>query len=120
MNAHLHSVVLDCPDPDALARFYAGLLGKEISHRSDDWVYVLLGEGWGLAFQRAPDHRPPEWLDPERPQQIHLDVEVDDIEEAERKALELGAHPLRKVEEDADNRFRVYTDPAGHPFCLEY
>ena len=120
MNAHLHSVVLDCPDPDALARFYAGLLGKEISYRSDDWVYVLLGEGWGLAFQRATDHRPPEWLDPERPQQIHLDVEVDDIEAAERKALELGARPLRKVEEDAENRFRVYTDPAGHPFCLEY
>ena len=39
---------------------------------------------------------------------------VDDIDEAEPKALALGATPLPS-EEDG---FRVYADPAGHPFCL--
>jgi hypothetical protein len=39
---------------------------------------------------------------------------VDDVEEAEPKALALGAKRLPGEGDD----FRVYADPAGHPFCL--
>jgi hypothetical protein len=56
----LHHVVIDCPDPLRLATFYAELLGSEITYRSDDWIVVSTStQASGLAFQLAPDHRPP-------------------------------------------------------------
>ena len=65
----------------------------------------------GFAFQLAPDHRPPDWPDPQRPQQVHLDVMVDDLAAADREVRRLGA---RRLTDGQD----VYADPAGHPFCL--
>ena len=119
MIGQLRSVVIDCPDPRALAGFYAELLGLpliEDNSDGDDWV--VLGGPPGhlprLAFQRAPGLHAPAWPDPERPQQFHLDVTVDDIETAEKAALALGA---RRLPGQGDG-FRVYADPAGHPFCL--
>lgn len=116
MIGRLNTVVLDCPDPVALAQFYSQLLGQPITRREDDWV-ALGGEGsTRLAFQLAANLQPPQWPDPDRPQQFHLDVEVDDIEVAERQVLALGATRLPSDE----SGFRVYADPAGHPFCLEF
>jgi catechol 2,3-dioxygenase-like lactoylglutathione lyase family enzyme len=107
----LHHVIFDCPDPAALAAFYSRLLGTPISYADDDFVVVAANDRTsGLAFQRAPDHRPPTWPDPGVPQQIHLDVMVDDQEAARAAVLELGA-----VELPGDH---VFADPAGHPFCL--
>ncbi|MDT7843350.1 VOC family protein [Streptomyces justiciae] len=61
-------------------------------------------------------HRPPRWPDQTVPQQSHLDFTVDDLDEAERQLLQLGARkPEHQPHED---RWRVLTDPAGHPFCL--
>ncbi|MFI9529196.1 VOC family protein [Micromonospora rosaria] len=119
MIGQLRSVVIDCPDPRALAAFYAELLGLPLAERdSEDDEWVVLGGPRGyqprVAFQKAPDLRPPNWPDPDRPQQFHLDVTVDDIEAAERAALALGARRLPGEGEG----FRVYADPAGHPFCL--
>ncbi len=115
MIGQLHSVVIDAPDAHALATFYADLLGMEVSKGSpgDDWV-VVTGQGYRLAFQQAPDLRPPEWPDPEHPQQSHLDIRVADVEEAEPRVLALGARKLPGGGGD----FRVYADPVGHPFCL--
>ena len=102
----------DCPDPLALARFYSDLLGLGITYVSDDWVVVAASEhASGFAFQRAPGHRPPAWPDPASPQQVHLDVMVDDVDEAGAAVLALGARRL-------DGGVHVYADPAGHPFCL--
>lgn len=107
-----HHVVIDCPDPGALADFYAELIGLAVTYRSDDWVVIAESDtASGFAFQLAPDHRPPRWLDPERPQQFHLDVMVDDVAAAAPRVLALGARLL-----SAEGR--VYADPAGHPFCL--
>jgi hypothetical protein len=47
---------------------------------------------------------------------MHLDLAVDDLDEAEAEALRLGAH--RAAEQPAPDRWRVLLDPAGHPFCL--
>lgn len=111
MIGRLHHVVLDCPDPAVLASFYSRLLGQPVSYASDDWVVVAGSDmASGLAFQRAPGHRPPTWPDPAVPQQFHLDVMVEDPASAGPRALSLGATRL-----GAGN---VYADPAGHPFCL--
>ncbi|RJK94904.1 VOC family protein [Vallicoccus soli] len=115
MIGRLHSVVLDCPDPRALARFYSALLGEPVTRDDDDWVVVGEDARRCLAFQRAPDHVPPRWPDPAHPQQVHLDVQVDDLDEGERQVLALGA---TRLPDEGDPGFRVFADPAGHPFCL--
>ena len=108
--------VLDTPDPQASATFYAALLGWDVERSDDGWVTVRGASGTGLAFQQATDLVPTTWPDPSVPQQLHIDFDVDDLDEAEAFALRLGA---RKVEEPVHtDTFRVYRDPAGHPFCL--
>ena len=110
MIGRLHHVVIDCPDPAALARFYSELLGLPVTYESDDWVVIAPSDtNSGLAFQLAPDHQPPQWPDRGRPQQFHLDVMVDDIDTAEPLVLGLGAKRLSE---------HVFEDPAGHPFCI--
>ena len=106
----LHHLILDCRDPARLAEFYSALLGLPITYSSDDFVVVSVNNTTsGLAFQLAPDHEPPAWPDPHRPQQMHLDVMVDDAAAAGPQVLALGATHLSGP---------VYADPAGHPFCL--
>jgi catechol 2,3-dioxygenase-like lactoylglutathione lyase family enzyme len=108
----MHHVVIDCPDPAALAAFYSELLGLPVTYRSDDWVVISKDDTTsGVAFQLAPNHQPPDWPNPDRPQQLHLDVMVDDIVMAEPRVIALGARPLAGGD-------HVYADPAGHPFCL--
>jgi len=110
MRARLHHLVLDCPDPRALGRFWSALLDQPVTYDSDDWVVVAVSDrASGLAFQLAPDHRPPTWPSPAVPQQAHLDVMVEDPAAAGPEVLSLGATHL-----SGD----VYADPAGHPFCL--
>ncbi|MGW3682103.1 VOC family protein [Streptomyces prasinus] len=113
--AKVGAVVLDCADPRALAGFYAGLVGGTIKEE-DGWVDLQVPGGPVLAFQEAPGHVPPRWPAPDRSQQFHLDLTVEDLDAAEKEALALGAEPLET--EDRSRSFRVYTDPAGHPFCL--
>ena len=80
---------------------------------------TLVVEGRRVAFQQAVDFVPPTWPSGERPQQLHLDLTVDDVEVAEAQVLALGAtrHEVQPGEAAGDP-FRVYLDPAGHPFCL--
>jgi predicted enzyme related to lactoylglutathione lyase len=117
--ARMRSVVLDCPDPRALADFYRELVGGEITHADDEWVSLRDGAQVILSFQRVALHRPPDWPAGDPPQQLHLDVTVDDVDAAERRVLALGAtkHAVQPGEAQ-DGNFRVYVDPAGHPFCL--
>lgn len=58
-------MVIDCPDPAALAAFYSEVLGLPVTYRSDDWVVIADNATTsGFAFQLAPDHQPPAWPDP--------------------------------------------------------
>jgi catechol 2,3-dioxygenase-like lactoylglutathione lyase family enzyme len=111
----LHHVIVDCPDPAALAAFYAELLGLPITWQEDDFAVIAASDTTsGIAFQLAPDFQPPQWPDPARPQQMHFDVMVDDVEAAGPRVLGLGARRLSGAGSDS----AVYADPAGHPFCL--
>lgn len=93
-----------------LADFYGLLLGHPVTYRSDEFCVVAPDErSSGVAFQLAPEHVPPTWPAANVPQQIHLDVMVDDVDAAGEAALKLGARHLSGS---------VYADPAGHPFCL--
>ena len=115
--ARMRTIVLDCPDPHALARFYGELLGWEVTYADDDWVN-LAGPSGKLSFQLAPGYVAPTWPDPKVPQQFHVDVTVDDVDGAEQAVLALGATKTEEQPGVPDGNWRVYLDPAGHPFCL--
>lgn len=112
--ARFPSVVLDCPDPTALAEFYGKLLDWNIE-LDDDWAEVRADYGQVICFQQVADYRAPEWPGQDVPQQFHLDLVVDDLDAGETAVLDLGA---RKAEHQPGQTFRVFLDPAGHPFCL--
>ncbi|MBT9273042.1 VOC family protein [Phycicoccus sp. MAQZ13P-2] len=124
----LDLVVLDCPDPMRLARFYGDVLGWDAEEGSDaDWA-TLVPPGGGvsperpdgrttLAFQRIDDWVAPTWPGGAHPQQFHLDLSVEDIDAAEPAVLAAGAS-VHAEQPSPDGGFRVYLDPAGHPFCL--
>lgn len=110
-------VVFDAPDLEAESSFWAGLLDGTVD-RDEDWHSVLVDGDWKLGFQLAPNHVPPDWPDG-TPQQIHLDLYVDDLNDAHEKAISLGAKLLKPADDvNAVEGFQVYADPAGHPFCL--
>ena len=116
--ATLTTVTLSSPDPPALARFYARLLGWPRGTDDPEWATIApAGGGVGLSFQREEDHVRRVWpAGPGDPRmQVHLDIAVDDLAAAAAHAEAAGAvlagcQPQEHV--------RVYLDPAGHPFCL--
>ena len=122
----LSLTAIDCPDPMALAGFYSALTGWPLDATSEEleeiealevvtWVQLRSDVGATLAFQRVDGYRAPQWPGQERPQQLHLDFDVPDLDAAEEQVLALGAtkHAVQPGES-----FRVYLDPVGHPFCL--
>lgn len=116
MKAELEKTVLDCPDPRALASFYASVLGMTVLEDRPEWVVIGRAPGMReLAFQRVDRWVPPGWPDPEHPQQLHLDIRVDDVNEAETAVLALGA---TRAPGTPETGYRVFLDPVGHPFCL--
>ncbi|MFF5886381.1 VOC family protein [Streptomyces sp. NPDC012589] len=120
--ARLRSVVVDCPEPRELARFYAAVGGGVPEEQDADRVVLHIPAGPRLAFQRAEGYAPPDWPSADHDsQQFHLDFDAGgtwaEVDEAEGKVLALGARVLDR-EDDEKKGFRVYADPAGHPFCL--
>jgi catechol 2,3-dioxygenase-like lactoylglutathione lyase family enzyme len=109
----LFAVTIDAPEAAALARFYADLLGMEVTYEGPEGA-LIAGDGKSVMFQQVSEYTPPQWPDPAHPQQAHLDIVVDDLDAGEARAVELGAS--RRPE--SGKTFRVFIDPAGHPFCL--
>ncbi|HMD94479.1 MAG TPA: VOC family protein [Trebonia sp.] len=112
--ARFPGFVIDCPDPGALAAFYGAMLDWTVKV-SADWAEIRRDDGQCISFQQVEDYTPPRWPGQGVPQQMHLDVIVDDLEDAEAAVLGLGA---TKPEHQPGTSFRVFLDPAGHPFCL--
>jgi predicted enzyme related to lactoylglutathione lyase len=124
----LDLVVIDCPDALALGLFYAEVLGWELEDGSDrDWSTLTPPGGRAtlenpggratLAFQRIDDWVAPTWPGGSHPQQSHLDLTVADIDAAEPAVVAAGA-TVHEHQPSETGSFRVYLDPAGHPFCL--
>jgi predicted enzyme related to lactoylglutathione lyase len=110
-------VVFDAADLAAESSFWAGLLGGTVEE-DDDWHMIYVDGEPRMGVQLAPDHVPPRWPDG-TPQQIHLDLYVEDVKAAHDEAMSLGARLLKAAGDiEAADGFQVYADPAGHPFCL--
>jgi len=113
----IREVVLDSPDPESLARFWAVLVGGEPVTWYDGWITLEPPpHGQRLSFQRSDERRPGGG--------VHVDVLVGDLEAAHKHVLAAGGEFVtqrwspRRDAEDRPVPWRVYRDPAGHVFCL--
>jgi hypothetical protein len=99
-----------------LASFYCDLLGMQVV--AQDWLRIAKDEGSALRFALDgdgwSDERPPRWGDPEHPQQMHLDIQAPDLDETGGRIVAMGGSLLADLGD-----WRIYADPAGHPFCLD-
>jgi predicted enzyme related to lactoylglutathione lyase len=117
MGIKYHVVMFDAADLAAESDFWAGVFAGTVK-RGDGWHMVYVDGAPLVGVQLVQNHVPPEWPDG-IPQQVHLDLEVEDVTTAHEKVISLGARILKAAEQaDSSNGFRVYADPAGHPFCL--
>jgi catechol-2,3-dioxygenase len=111
----LWAATIDAPDASALGRFYADLLGLEVTYDGPEGALVAGDDApTSVMIQQIDNYTAPQWPDPAYPQQAHLDVQVDDLDAGEAHALAVGATRL----DGGGKTFRVFADPAGHPFCL--
>ena len=112
----LDAITIDCADALALAGFWAAVFGTEIgSAVGDGPAYVDLLPVPGipiLRFQRVPEPKAVK-------NRVHLDVAVEDLDEASARAEALGARRI-SVEPYAEYSYRwlVMADPEGNEFCL--
>lgn len=112
-------VAFDVPDLERVGRFYEALLGGSLEFDADGTWASLTWDGPEIDFQLAPEHESPDW--PRGQQQAHIDFAVRDIAAAHERVIALGGvalDPTTPPEPRPERGFRVYADPAGHPFCL--
>lgn len=111
--------MLDAPDGPALAHFYAELLGWQFFGDDENLASVAPSKdaGYNLGFQTEEHYVRPVWpaVPGEQQMSMHLDIEVDDLDEAVAYAVSVGAEV---AEFQPQQTVRVLLDPAGHPFCL--
>lgn len=117
----LRSIVLECADPGPVADFWASVLDRPVVQRDDDWWALERSPGEARMCFQVDGHEPPPWPGEHGEQQVHLDVEVADLDVARTAVLDLGARVLGEVVADdgaGGGPWQVFADPAGHPFCL--
>ena len=115
----IREVVMDCAEPWALARFWAGLLGGTPVQWYPGWVTLEPPpHGQRLSFQAST--APPG----AGAAKVHFDVLVGDLAAAHDRVIAAGAAFIgehvspRPGPAGEPASWRVYQDPAGHPFCL--
>lgn len=121
--AHLAYTALDCENPIELADFYSKITGWPVEPLGDfspadvTWLELLDDKGFTkMAFQKIENYKKPTWPTGGLPQQAHMDFHAKDLDIAEKQLIEIGA--VKAEFQPKPYRFRIYLDPAGHPFCI--
>jgi predicted enzyme related to lactoylglutathione lyase len=113
--AALSMVNIDSADPARMAQFYADALGWEVTYIGDSYGMVE-GNGIKIGFGKIEGFRPAQWPDESGAKRFHLDLQVDDLDEATDRLCALGAS--QPDFQPGAGRWRVLLDPDGQPFCL--
>ena len=118
MACRISEVVLECREPEVLARFWCEALDFVVLDREDDGpLEIGPREGFGgpqptiiLSYQDAPETAK---------SRLHLDVNATDRDQdAElERLLGLGARPA-DIGQTGDENWHVLADPEGNEFCL--
>lgn len=117
MNPIRTVVVFDAADLRAESTFWAGMLDGHVFDDETFHTVIDAAGQWRIGVQLAPQHTPPDWPNG-APQQVHLDLHVDDPVKAHEQAIRLGARVLQSDDLASAEGHQVYADPAGHPFCI--
>src|SRR5881409_1182025 len=99
-------VVFDAADLTAESSFWAGVLDGTIA-AEDDWHMVMVDGQPRVGVQLAPNHVPPDWPDGTPPQQIHLDLWVEDFDAAHDRVMSLGRRQRRATPSTASRSTRI-------------
>lgn len=118
MACRIGELVLDCRDPETLARFWCAVLDYvELGREDDGSIEIGRREGFGgpeptiiLSRNAAPSGARP---------RLHLDLTATDRgQDAElERLLALGAVPADVGQSGAES-WHVLADPEGNAFCL--
>lgn len=114
----LTQLVFECSDPVELAAFWQDVLDLPVPSGDSDWMTLDWAPVGRLSFNRVDNYRAPEWPGERGSQQVHFDLLVSDLNDACRRVEAAGARPLTVVQDPGEKEWRIYADPAGHPFCL--
>ena len=118
MNIVRSVVMFDAANLHTESAFWAGILGGHVFEDEAFHSVVDAAGRWRVGIQHAPNHVPPDWPDG-APQQVHVDLHVEDPKDAHELAMTLGARLLLAAPDlDSTEGHQVYADPAGHPFCI--
>ncbi|MFB7589999.1 VOC family protein [Streptomyces sp. NPDC056169] len=115
MTSHLHALSFDANDPALLARFWAGLLGWEVSAASDDGIVLLPNDDTGFRLRFLPTQEKKAVQN-----QLHFDMtstSLDDQQQVVARALELGGRHL-DIGQTGEEGHVVLADPEGNEFCV--
>ena len=108
-NVEIADIVIDCSDPELVATFWAGLLGRPIVGRKGPYVWLKrIGGGAGLGFQRVVEPKVGK-------NRVHLDISGPDIGAVKNRVEVLGGHRIDGYEKGG---FLVMADPEGNEFCV--
>ncbi len=114
MRLTVDALLFDCPDPDALATFYEGLLDYVRTFEDEGEVLIAAADGSGfpMLFVESSD-------DKTGKNRLHLDLRPDDQARAVAAAIALGATRVDiGQDEDPDVTWEVLADPDGNEFCI--
>ena len=109
----MRALVIDADDHVALAEFWRQVLDVEIAEVVEDWVQLTPDEGGVyLAFQPLPAGATTSGF------RARPDIEVDDVDAAKARIIELGGSEVRLVHEPDGDTHIVMADPEGNEFCI--
>ncbi|MEU3186019.1 VOC family protein [Streptomyces sp. NPDC006923] len=115
MTSHLHALCFDANDPIRLARFWAGLLGREAADDSHDGITLLPSDDTGFRIRFPPTRERKSGQN-----QMHFDLtstSLDDQQQTVARALGLGARHI-DVGQRPEEGHVVLADPEGNEFCV--
>jgi predicted enzyme related to lactoylglutathione lyase len=117
MPASVGYLVIDANDPERLAQFWCGLLAVEVETTIGAGQFVVLSpaqDGLTVGFQRVPEGKAGK-------NRLHLDLIVDDLDEATAEVESLGGRWLEpgQTRELEGFQWRCMADLEGNEFDID-
>jgi predicted enzyme related to lactoylglutathione lyase len=115
MTAQLIALTLDANDPLGLARFWSGVLGREMADDPRDGFTLLPNDATEFRLRFVPSQQ-----QKSGPNQMHFDLTSTSLEDQQRtvdRVLRLGGRHL-DIGQGADAEHVVLADPEGNEFCV--
>jgi hypothetical protein len=111
MASKWYTIVVDCIDPAAQARFWAEVLGYQIIYSAPDEVVAAKDENTypGLVFVPVPEGKSVK-------NRLHIDLNPDDQQAEVERLTGLGARQIDIGQGEVT--WVVMADPEGNEFCV--